>query len=129
LCGKTAVGILVVDASALGALTFGEPQAEEMASRLEGGTMVAPPLLWFELAGICLKKIKAHPRQEEELLRALGLAGRLPIQPVEVNHPEVVRLAWKTGLTTYDASYLWLARRLRGKLVTLDEELQGRAKD
>jgi len=123
------VGILVVDASALGALIFGEPQAEETASRLEGGTMVAPTLLWFELASVCLKKIKAHPRQKKELLRALGLTGRLPIQPVEVNQPEVVRWAWQTGLTTYDASYLWLVRQLRGEMVTLDEKLKKMAKN
>ena len=123
------MGILVVDASALGALIFGEPQAEEMASRLEGGTMVAPTLLWFELASVCLKKIKAHPRQKKELLRALGLTGRLPIQPVEVNQPEVVRWAWQTGLTTYDASYLWLVRQLRGEMVTLDEKLKKMAKN
>jgi predicted nucleic acid-binding protein len=121
------VGILVVDASALGALIFGEPQAEEMASRMEGGTLVAPTLLWFELASICLKKIKAHPGQKEKLLQALGLARRLTIQSIEVDQPEVVRLAWQTGLTTYDASYLWLVRRLRGELVTLDEGLMGKA--
>jgi len=121
------VGILVVDASALGALIFGEPQAEEMASRLEGGTMVAPTLLWFEVTSICLKKIKAHPGQKEKLLQAHGLAGRLPIQPIEIHQPEVVQLAWQTGLTTYDASYLWLVQRLRGELVTWDEELKGRA--
>ena len=89
--------------------------------------MVAPTLVWFELASICLKKIKAHPRQKEKLLQALGLAGRLTIQSTEVDQPEVVRLAWQTGLTAYDASYLWLVRRLRGELVTLDEELKGMA--
>jgi len=121
------VGILVVDASALGALIFGEPQAEEMASRLESGTMVAPTLFWFELTSICLKKIKAHPKQKDEFLQALGLAGQLTIQSIEVDQPEVVHLAWQTGLTTYDASYLWLVRRLRGELVTLDEKLKGMA--
>ena len=122
------MGILVVDASALGALIFGEPQAEEMASRLESGTMVAPTLFWFELASICLKKIKAHPKQKDEFLQALGLAGQLTIQSIEVDQPEVVHLAWQTGLTTYNASYLWLVRRLRGELVTLDEKLKGMAK-
>jgi len=120
------VGILVVEASALGALIFGEPRAEEMASRMEGGTLVAPTLLWFELAGICLKKIKARPRQKEALIQALDLAGRLPIELIEIDQPEVVLLAWQTGLTTYDASYLWLVRRLRGELVTLDEGLKGK---
>ncbi len=60
--------------------------------------MVAPALLWFELASICLRKIKAHPKQKEELLQALDLAGRLPIQPIEVDQPEVVqRIKKKMG--------------------------------
>jgi predicted nucleic acid-binding protein len=29
-----------------------------------------------------------------------------------------------TGLTTYDASYLWLARRMRSELVPLDRRLE-----
>jgi predicted nucleic acid-binding protein len=35
-------------------------------------------------------------------------------------------LAKDCGLTGYDASYLWLAQRLNGELVTLDQPL-GRA--
>ena len=59
------MSVRVVDASALGALVFGEPGAEE-----------------------------------------------------------VVQLAGETGLSTYDASYLWLSRHLRGELVTLDQALR-----
>jgi predicted nucleic acid-binding protein len=36
---------------------------------------------------------------------------------------EVVDLASATGLTAYDASYLWLARHLGAPLVTLDSRL------
>ncbi len=32
-------------------------------------------------------------------------------------------LATETGLTAYDASYLWLARQLGAELVTLDQQL------
>jgi predicted nucleic acid-binding protein len=35
----------------------------------------------------------------------------------------VVALAAKTGLTAYDASYLWLSQRLGAPLVTLDRKL------
>jgi predicted nucleic acid-binding protein len=34
-----------------------------------------------------------------------------------------VDLAEATGLTAYDASYLWLARTLNAELVTLDRKL------
>ena len=36
----------------------------------------------------------------------------------------IVQLALETGLSTYDASYLWLARRLGAPLVTFDERLR-----
>ena len=37
--------------------------------------------------------------------------------------PKKSGLALETGLTAYDASYLWLSRRLGADLVTLDKAL------
>ena len=113
----------VVDASALGALLFGEPDAEEVANALGDAPLAAPSLLWFELASICLKKIRAHPDRTEKLLSAFTLLDRLPVEAVAVDHAATVRLALERKVTTYDASYLWLARRLGGELVTLDRKL------
>jgi predicted nucleic acid-binding protein len=118
------MAVRVVDASALGALVFAEPKAEKIARDLEGSSLVAPALIWFEVASICLKKVTIHPSQREEILTAFSLAGELGIQIVDVDHRAVVELARKTGLTTYDASYLWLAQQVGGKLVTLDDKLQ-----
>jgi predicted nucleic acid-binding protein len=115
--------VRVVDASALGALVFGEPKAETIASALTNASLVAPALLWFELASICLKKIKAHSSQRTLILKAFNLADRLTIDIVEVNHSAVITLAKETGITTYDASYVWLAKQLKGELVTLDTKM------
>ncbi len=120
--------IRVVDASTLGALVFGEPKAEEIANTLGDSPMAAPALIWFELASICLRKIKAHPTQQEQILRAFLMAGKLAIEIVEVDHWAIVNLADKTGLTTYDASYLWLAEHLKAELITLDVKMQRAAK-
>ncbi len=115
--------VCVVDASAMGALLFGEPKAEEVAEALEGARLAAPGLLRFEMASVCLKKIVAHPELEDRLITAFGLLEKLAINTVQVDHPATVTLARKTSLTTYDASYLWLARELKGELITLDERL------
>jgi predicted nucleic acid-binding protein len=40
----------------------------------------------------------------------------------------VLNITDKTGLTTYDASYLWLAGCLKGELITLDRKMQRAAK-
>jgi len=115
--------ICVVDASAMGALLFGEPKAEEVAETLEGARLAAPGLLRFEMASVCLKKIVAHPELETRLMSAFDLLARLAIDMVQVDHRATVTLAMDTGLTTYDASYLWLAKELKGELITLDESL------
>jgi predicted nucleic acid-binding protein len=120
--------VRIVDASALGALVFGEPKAEEIAKTLGDSRMAAPALIWFELASICLRKIKAHPAQRDQILGAFLMAGKLAIEIVEVDHWAVVNLADETGLTTYDASYLWLAGYLEGELITLDAKMQRAAK-
>ncbi len=116
-------GIKVVDASALAALLFGEKEAEAVAASLEGARLAAPALLGFELANVCLTKMRRHPAQREALRAAFRLADRLAVETVAVDHGAALDLAEATGLTAYDASYLWLARTLGGDLVTLDRKL------
>jgi predicted nucleic acid-binding protein len=115
--------VKVVDASALGALVFGEPDAKTVAKQLSESKLVAPHLLWFELASIALKKVAVHSDDADQIREALRMAGRLAIELLAVDHLEVIDLAAKDRLTTYDASYLWLARRTGGELVTLDKRL------
>jgi len=45
------------------------------------------------------------------------------INLVTIDLSAVLPLAESLGLTAYDASYLWLARRLGAELVTLDRRL------
>ena len=116
-------GVKVVDASALAALVFGEPEAEAVAARLEGGRLTAPALLDFELANVCLIKMRRQPGAREALRAAYGLARRLNIETVAVDHAATLDLAETAGLTAYDASYLWLSRELGAELVTLDRAL------
>jgi predicted nucleic acid-binding protein len=90
---------------------------------LSGGRIIAPSLVWFEVASVCLKKIKAHPKKKALIIEAFNNARRLDIEIVEVDHLEAIKLALDKGITTYDASYLWLAREVRADLITLDETM------
>ena len=119
--------VRIVDASALGALVFGEPKAEEVARSLSNGPLVAPPLLWFEVASICFHKLRIYPKQKERILEAFKLGRFLPIEIAEVDHSAVIQLAMETNLTTYDANYLWLTIHLSGELITLDKKLRNAA--
>ena len=117
----------VVDASALSALLFGEPGGAEVAGRLREKGLIAPALLPFEVANVCLKKMRRHPDQRDALVVAFEMLDRMKVDIVEVDHGEVLGLAERIGLTAYDASYLWLARRTGSELVTLDRQLEAAA--
>ena len=114
----------VVDASVLGAVAFQEPRFAEAVALLQGAELYAPTLLAYELASIARKKALLHPASAQELVVNLEDALAMDIRWIEVNHLVVVELALTTGLTTYDASYLYLARTLSMGLVTFDEKLQ-----
>ncbi len=122
------MAVRVVDSSAVAALVFAEPRADEAAKAMGSVSLVAPSLLRYELASVCLKKISAYPEQRSELLKALDLAERLEIREVDVPTAGAVALAEETGLTVYDSAYLWLARELLADLVTFDVELQKAAR-
>ncbi|MGC2785129.1 MAG: type II toxin-antitoxin system VapC family toxin [Roseiarcus sp.] len=117
----------VVDASALAALLFGEPEAGHIAKRLEGARLAAPSLLDFELANVCLTKMRRQPSDRDAIRAAFRLAHRLKVETIAVDHAAIVNLAEATGLTAYDASYLWLARTLDAELATLDRKLAAAA--
>ena len=118
----TIADIKVIDASALAALVFDEPEGDLVAERIRDCELVAPTLLSFEMANICWVKARRNPEEREALLAAFRTPG-LVVETLDVDHQAVVELALRTGLTAYDANYLWLARDLSIELVTLDRQL------
>jgi predicted nucleic acid-binding protein len=118
------MAVKVVDASALAALLFGEPDGAAVADRLGGAELIAPALLPFEVANTCIKKMRRHPDQRDALIAAFGILDRMDVGIVEVNQEDAILLAERSGLSAYEASYLWLARGTRSELVTLDGRLE-----
>jgi predicted nucleic acid-binding protein len=117
------MAVKVVDASALAAIIFNEPERVKIARRLEGARLVAPALLGFEIVNACLTKLRRHAELRASILQAFVLQGGLMIEAAAVDHAGVLMMAEQLRLTGYDASYLWLAQRLGGELVTLDRRL------
>jgi predicted nucleic acid-binding protein len=115
----------VADASALAAITFQEPGVDDVRLRLLGAQVFAPRILQFEMANVAWKRIRRQPEVAVATLTllqaALGEGSR--IEWMDVNVTDVVLIAQATGLTAYDASYLWLAASLGAELVTLDTRL------
>lgn len=121
------MSIVVVDASAIAALLFGESKAAKVAGQLRASMLAAPTLVRYEIGHACLKKISRYPERHDDLLETLSLFGRLHVQEIDVPPWEVVPLAEEARLSFYDASYLWLSRSLGVPLVTLDTKLEAAA--
>jgi len=114
---------VVVDASAIAAIMFGEPEGPELTAHLQDETLLAPALLDYELVAVALRKARKRPEAALFLLASLDVALRLPITRVAVPGAEAFALATRHGLSGYDASYLWLAESRDLELVTLDRKL------
>lgn len=120
---KIGIPVKVADASVLSAWVFRESRAEEAGALLDGIQLREPTLLGYELTSVARKKSLRYPDRAHFIARALEVALRLDIVWVEVDHADVLRLALSTGLTSYDATYLSLARALGVPLVTFDTRL------
>ena len=117
----------VVDASALAAIAFAEPGADMVIDEIDGHRLHAPALVVFELMNVAWKRAKKQPAGTALFLEALEVLEGLGLRFRGIDQEEVVKLGLATGLTAYDATYLWLARALRMPLVTLDKKLGAHA--
>jgi predicted nucleic acid-binding protein len=117
------MAVKVVDASALAAVLFNEPEADAVALRLAGSALAAPALIEYELGNTCWKKCRRDPGSATALRAALAALRGLELKLHDVDVAATLRLAEKHGVTFYDASYLWLAQALEATLVSLDGRL------
>ena len=121
--------VRVVDASAVAAVAFVEPEAASVKSRVAGTDLLAPPLLPLELTNIAWKKCRRNPDLADTIEEQLVGALLVPVTLVRIDHRETLQLALLWGLSAYDASYLWVAWRHDSPLVTLDRRLAAVAEE
>ncbi len=117
------INVKVVDASALAALLFQEFTAAEVALQLQSERLIAPALIDIGIANVCLMKLRRKQASPDLLIAAFTARYRIMVERMDVDTNAVFALAITTGLTAYDASYLWLAQTYNAELVTLDKQL------
>jgi len=124
---------LVIDASVAAKWIIpGEPWEEEantLKNAIASGRVkaYAPTLIVYELASILLKAIKNSILKVQDGVEALKAIGSLGINLIPIlwkESAEILKIATTAGLTTYDSTYLWLSKKLEGRLITADEELK-----
>ena len=116
--------IPVVDASAIGALLFGERDGPWVHGMVSGLTFVVPAMFHFELGNICWTKIRRYPTSPTPCSAIwLRWNAQPPVAAMAVDLIDTMQLARETSLTFYDASYLWLAQDRAVDLISLDAKL------
>ncbi len=116
------MSVTVVDASAIAAVLFDEPEAAPVIASVTGA-LIAPGLLRYELASICATKLAREPQRAKLILSRYELSARLAVDYVEPDWESLPLLARQWEISAYDAAYLQLALAHKAPLVTLDSRL------
>jgi predicted nucleic acid-binding protein len=119
--------VVVVDASALAAVAFRDEQADAVFDALGEHDLHAPSHFVLEMTNATLMRCRRAPARAPALAEALARSLSVRVMVYAVPPIEVLALALRTGLTAYDAGYLWLASDLGSPLATLDRQLAAAA--
>jgi predicted nucleic acid-binding protein len=93
------MSVRVVDASALAALLFAEPEADAVEARLRDAILVALRLIESELGNTCWKKCRRYPDSAAALKANFLLLRDLDLQLQDVDPAAVLELAQRLGIT------------------------------
>jgi predicted nucleic acid-binding protein len=118
--------MIVVDCTVLGDHLFGNTAARESSLALVDldPDWISHELIFYEIGNVAWKCSKFGHITQNEAEMILGKAGRFLVEiDRNMDYPGILRLAAETGLTFYDASYVWLARSRGLKLRTRDKEV------
>lgn len=119
----------VLDSSVLSAFVYQEPNAHIALASMQTYALVAPAILPLEVANVAMNKLRRKLASAEDLGKQLGDFdfSCVSLQPVDAL--EAFTLAAHYKLSSYDASYLWLAGRLMAPLLSFDQKLLKAAED
>jgi predicted nucleic acid-binding protein len=100
--------------------------ADTVLDRLTEATAVVPSIWPLEVVNVLIVAERQKRLSESDSIRFLTLLSQLPIV-VEYERPEMMKellaLARAYNLSSYDASYLYLAMRKGLPIATLDNKL------
>lgn len=108
-----------------------EAQAVRTSMLQQRVGMIAPPILWTELAHAVIRAVRRDRLQQDEA-RALAdemTDVRALVEAVEVDLHDTIRTALLVGVSAYDAQYLALGARATETVITADRIMweRGRA--
>lgn len=121
----------VLDASVLAALYVNDPateQSEAALKQIEGDELHAPDFVILEVANVLWKRVRREELHAGDAMAAIAdlSATSLQLHPISGLVAQSLALALAHGFTTYDATYVALATRVGGIVITNDGGMRQR---
>jgi len=117
---------IILDASAAAKLFFVDDDTEAVQSALgAGASLLAPDLLFAEMASVAAKMVSRRQATAEQGLHALKSLPALldDVAPTTGLVERAFAIATSLGFSAYDACYLALAERRGAKVLTADRRM------
>jgi predicted nucleic acid-binding protein len=109
-----------VDTSIIMAVILNEPAKPDLLHATEGADLRAAPSLPWEVGNALTALFKRGRIQLRQAQKAVESFEAIPVQLVDVDLQEAVRLGHEHGIYAYDAYVLECARRYGTPLLSLD---------
>ena len=114
---------MVVDASVILAVILNEPEKSGIIAATQGGLLLAPGCLSWEVGNAFSAMLKTRRLRVEEALAGLDIFERIPVRESAVDLKAALKLSHKHQIYAYDAYYVEVARRGNLPLLTLDRKM------
>jgi predicted nucleic acid-binding protein len=125
------VAAYVLDASVLAALYVDDPateQSESALARVEGDELHAPDFVMLEVANVLWKRVRREELRPQDAMTAVAdlSAAAIQFHPIGSLVAQSLALALSHRFTAYDATYVALATRVGGIVITNDGGMRQR---
>ena len=121
---------VIVDASVAAKLYFTEDLSNEAEAALRlAGQLIAPDLLFIEMASVAAKRVRRGTSPMDVAARAVSLVRDLldEVVPIAELNQRAFELSAEHGVSAYDGAYLALAEARGLRVLTADFRLVRRA--
>jgi predicted nucleic acid-binding protein len=119
---------IVIDASAIIAVIFNEPERNRLIELTDDCTLVAPASIHWEVGNAISAMFKRRRIDLNGAKKALKIYAQIPIKFLDINLIESVKVAEKENMYAYDAYLLVCAKKQKSPLLSLDKKLTEIAK-
>jgi predicted nucleic acid-binding protein len=116
--------LMVLDTSVVLAVVLGESQKRRLEELTQGVDLIAPLSLKWEMGNALSAMFKRKMISLRESERALNAFYEIPIQYVDIDLFNALKICHEYGIYAYDAYMIICSQKQEVPLLTLDETLK-----